>query len=183
MAKNPSPSQLDSVQIFQRAFQESDDSLRVDANITANISGAQEVIISQEDDSVAIGDGTTLFTGTTVTSKHGIDVNIIGGNTVVTGDVTTSVNGLSNFQTSQYIVGTSVVQLTPSPLSGRSSLSIRITATSGDAVFIGNNNNTTIFNGYPLYNGDTLQMDIDDSHEIWAITSSSNQTVYILEIS
>lgn len=180
MALNPHPSNLDQTNIFQRSFDQSEDRLRVDAEITATIVGPQEVIINQEDDSIAIGDGTKLFTGTDLSSKHGLDVNIIGGS--IAGNVTTSEIGLSSFQTSQYNVTTSVQQLTPSPLVGRSSISLRVTATTGEAIFIGNDNTLTIMSGYPLYNGDTLQMDLDDNHEIWAIASDSGQIVYILEI-
>lgn len=182
MAQNPSPSHLDGTNILQRAFAESEDRLRVDAEITATIVGPQEVVISQEDDNIAIGDGTDLFTGTTVGPKHGLDINIIGGNTTVSGTVNTRESGLTDFQTSQYTVGTSVVQITPSPLTPRSSLSVRVTATGGNAVFIGNNSGTTTSNGYPLYNGDTLQMDLDESQQIWAIASAAGQTVYALEM-
>ncbi len=58
MAKNPNPSLLDQGQIIKRVFNDDDDSLRVDATITANISDAQEVIVSDLDDSIKIGDGT-----------------------------------------------------------------------------------------------------------------------------
>jgi hypothetical protein len=182
LPQNPSISHLNSENILQRAFEESDDRLRVDAEITAVISGPQEVSIDQQDDSIAIGDGSVLFTGTTVSGHHGLDVNIIGGVTNVTGNITTHESGLSVFQTTQYSVGTSVVQLTPTPLTNRTSISIRVTATGGNAVFIGNSSGTSTANGYPLYNGDTLQMDIDSSHQIWAIANAAGQTVYVLEM-
>lgn len=180
MAQNPSISQLDPGQIIKRIYDQADDRIRVDAQVTAIIAGAQEVVITQDDDSIAIGDGSDLFTGTTILTKHGLDVNVISGD--ITGNVTTREAGLSSFSTSQYTVGTSVQKLTPTPLVGRSSISLRVTADTGEAVFIGNSNTTTIVNGYPLYNGDTLQMDLDDNHEIWAIASSVGQTVYVLEI-
>lgn len=43
-----------------------------------------EVDLSHVDDSVALGDGTTLFTGTTVGADHGLDVNIINASIEVT---------------------------------------------------------------------------------------------------
>lgn len=237
MAQNPSPSQLDQTNILQRAFQETDDRLRVDAEITANISAAQEVIINQADDSVAIGDGTTLFTGTTVGPKHGVDANIIGGtitvsgtvsnpsvsatgttapasatyvggldsgsgnlipikvandgtvavsttgSATVSGTVNTNLNGLNTFQTSQYTVGTSAVQLTVTPLTGRSSMGIKMkAATFGDGVYIGNSSGVTTSTGYPLFDGDTLQLDLKSTQVIYAIGTAAGQLIYVVEL-
>ena len=67
---------LDQNQILQRSFEESEDRLRVDAEVSAVI-GEVTVIISHTDDSIRLGDGTTLFTGTTVGAKTGQDVNVI----------------------------------------------------------------------------------------------------------
>lgn len=50
------PSQLDFEQILPAVYNDAGQ-LRVDAEITANISGAQEVIISDVDDSIKIGNG------------------------------------------------------------------------------------------------------------------------------
>lgn len=61
MAKNPTPSLLDAGQIVKRAFNDDTDSLRVDAQVVANISGAQEVIISDADDSIKIGNGSGQY--------------------------------------------------------------------------------------------------------------------------
>ena len=43
--------------------------------------------LDQAQDNVAIGDGTTLFTGTTNGADHGLDVNIINADDIVTSDV------------------------------------------------------------------------------------------------
>lgn len=180
MPQNPSISQLDSTNIFQRAFDESEDRLRVDAEVTANISGAQEVIINQNDDTIAIGDGAILFTGTTVGPSHGLDVNILGG--AITGNVTAIQPPLNSFQTGQYTIGTTIVQLTPSPLSNRSSISLRVTCTGSNSIFIGNSSSTTTLNGYPLYNGDTIQMDLSPTNSLFAIASAEEQTAFVLEI-
>ena len=60
MATNPNPSNLDQQQILQRAFDESQDKLRVDTSATI-IAGAMEVSISHVDDDILIygNDGTT----------------------------------------------------------------------------------------------------------------------------
>ncbi len=101
----------------------------------------------------------------------------------ISGNVNSNIEGLNVFQTSQYTVGTSAVQITPTPLSGRSSVSIRVTTTdSSVAVFIGNSNAVTTSTGYPLYNNDTLQMDLTPSNVIYAISTVAGQTVFALEI-
>jgi hypothetical protein len=53
-------SNLDSGHVLKYAFDESTGRIRVDAQVTANISGEQEVIISHTDDSIKVGDGTNL---------------------------------------------------------------------------------------------------------------------------
>lgn len=50
----PAPSKLDFEQILPHAFDDASGKLRVDAEITANISGSQEVIINAVDDNIAI---------------------------------------------------------------------------------------------------------------------------------
>lgn len=106
----------------------------------------------------------------------------ISGSTTVSGTVSTNVDGLNDFQTSQYTVGTSVVQITPTPLTNRSSISIRVIATGTDIVYIGNSAGVTTSTGYPLYNGDTIQMDLTPGKTIYAIASAPGQTVCALEI-
>lgn len=53
MALNPSPSQLDEVQIIQRSFDSDNDRLRVDAEVTAVI-GEVEIDISADADSILV---------------------------------------------------------------------------------------------------------------------------------
>ena len=109
-------------------------------------------------------------------------VNSIGTSTV-TGTVSTNLNGLTTFQTSQYTVGISAVQLTPTPLVGRSSMSIKVKSTTGtDMVYIGNSSSVTASTGYALFNGDSIQMDLTPAQVIWAIGTSAGQIVYVMEI-
>ena len=168
--------ELDFPQIIQSVYDPDNEALNVNAEITANISGPQEVIISSIDDNITIGDAS----GNLATVTNGaLNVN---AQVTVPGTITTTEAGLSNFQTSQYIIGTSIVQITPSPLANRSSLSLRVTATSSDAIFIGNNSSLTLSNGYPLHDGDTLQMDLTPANTIYAIATSAGQVLYVLEI-
>lgn len=68
--------QLDANQVLRSAYEVTTNRLRVDASISGSI-GSIEVIIDHTNDSIRLGDGTTLFTGTTVSGKTGLDVNII----------------------------------------------------------------------------------------------------------
>lgn len=108
-------------------------------------------------------------------------VNVNGVSTIA-GPVTTEQAGLNSFQTSQYAIGVTAVQLAPTPLPNRSSISITIEADPNVAVFIGNSSAVTISNGYPLYDGSTLQLDLTPTGSVWAICSIAGQTAAILEI-
>ncbi len=105
---NVNRSNLDQTQIFQRAFDETKDRIRVDADISIdsativvetdyttdsmaigdpstntllkiNTDGSIDtnVSISHVDDSIRLGDGTSLITSTLVSGKQGLDVNVI----------------------------------------------------------------------------------------------------------
>jgi len=58
--------------------------LRTTANASIIVPGGLEVAIDQANDSIKLGDGTNLFTSTTVGPKTGLDVNIVSGD--VTGE-------------------------------------------------------------------------------------------------
>lgn len=120
------------------------------------------------------------LTAVTVTDAGFINVN---GVSTITGPVTTEQAGLNSFQTSQWAVGTSAVQITPTPLANRSSVSFRVEATSASTpVYVGNNSSVTTSNGYPLYDGDTLSMDLTPSDTIYAISTTPGQILAVLEI-
>lgn len=104
------------------------------------------------------------------------------GTSTVTGTVDANINGLNVFQTSQYSVGLSSVQLTPTPLTNRSSMSIKATCTGSNAVYIGNSNAVTTSTGFPLFNGDVINLDITGVNVVWAIASAASQTLYVMEI-
>lgn len=107
----------------------------------------------------------------------------ITGSSTITGTVSSNLLGLNSFQTSQYTVGTAAVQLTVTPLTNRSSMSIKVkTTTSNDMVYISSTSGVTTSNGYILFNGDSIQLDLTPAHQIWAIGTSSGQSVYVLEI-
>lgn len=160
---------------------DSEGRLITNATVTATFVGPQEVIINQADDSIAIGSGTTLFTGTSVGGGHfALDVNSTGTSTV-SGTVSTNLNGLTTFQTSQYAVGTSAVQLTPTPLANRKSMSVKAILTGNNVVYVGNSSGVTSSTGYPLFNGDSVQLDITGSATVYAIATAAAQTIAVVE--
>lgn len=115
----------------------------------------------------------------------GVSVDINGfinvqGVSTITGPVQTA--GLNSFQTSQYVVGTNVTQITPTSLPNRSSVSFRVEADTGVPVYIGNSSSVSISNGYPLYDGDTLSMDLTPSDTIYAISTFNGQVLAVLEL-
>lgn len=108
-----------------------------------------------------------------------LDVNVTSSSPL-TADV--NINGLTAFQTSQYTVGTSAVQLTPTPMANRSSMSIKANTTGNALIYVGNSNSVTTSTGYALFNGDSIQMDLTPAQAVWAISGSASQLVYVMEI-
>lgn len=121
--------------------------------------------------------------GGTLTSTAGaLNVNTSGSSTV-TGTVTSNQAGLDAYKTTQYTVGTSEIQLAPTPLSNRSSVSFKIHTTSGtDFVLFAQSPGQAAVNGYRLDDGESMQMDLTDTGNIYVIGSSAGQKIYLLEI-
>lgn len=107
---------------------------------------------------------------------------VTSGTSTVTGDVTTTETGLNAFQTSQYTVGLTAIQLVPTALANRSSLSVAIIADPTAIVYIGNDNTVTTSTGYPLYDKNSIELDLTPTGQIWAISDTTNQTVAVMEI-
>lgn len=97
-------------------------------------------------------------------------------------DTNATIVGLSSFQTSQYTIGMSVIQLTPTPLTNRSSITIRVNKDNTGAIYIGPDNTVSTTTGYPLFSGDTLGMDLTSTNSIFAIADTINQLLAVLEI-
>jgi hypothetical protein len=125
-----------------------------------------------------------IFDGTisigTVEVK-GTNGNYIEPNT--DGSLNVNLEGLTTFQTSQYSVGTSAVQITPTPMPNRSSVGLKaITTTSTDIIYIGNSAAVTTSTGYPLFNHDSLEMDLEGTDTIYAIGTSAGQVLCAVEL-
>lgn len=106
----------------------------------------------------------------------------VNGVSTISGPVTTEQAGLDSFQTSQYAIGTTAIQLAPSALLNRSSISITVEASPNIAVYIGNSSTVTVANGYPLYDGSTIQLDLTPTGAVWAVCASLGSIIACLEI-
>lgn len=89
---------IDATQVLQAVYDEGNNSLRVNAELVAG--GATEVIINHEDDSIRIGDGTSLVTTTTVGSNVALDVNDLSQKVTTPGIINLNM-GLANTELSQ----------------------------------------------------------------------------------
>lgn len=104
---SPLNTKLDSEQVLKRSYDETKNRIRVDAEVTATIGAVDVIIdaasgdnikisdgvdillinadgsintnvsVSHTDDSIRLGDGTSLITSTTIGPKQGLDVNVI----------------------------------------------------------------------------------------------------------
>ena len=89
-------------QVLRSVFDVDQNCLRV-CIVSGSGGGPQppfEVIIDHTNDSIRLGDGTTLFTGTTISGKTGLDVNVINSPTVTTPIVTNINVAVPNSQVS-----------------------------------------------------------------------------------
>lgn len=82
---------LDANQVIRSVYDISTNSLRTTGS--GGGSGPIDIIIDQSTDSIRLGDGTNLITGTTHGSKTGLDVNIITPN-VITVNKFNSINSV-----------------------------------------------------------------------------------------
>lgn len=85
---------LDQNQILQRIFEEDEDRIRVNAAVTVN-TAETEVIMSHEDDSVRLGDGTSFLTSTTDGAKVALDVNVINPGDTIVGTTVNTFNSIT----------------------------------------------------------------------------------------
>lgn len=181
-------SQLDPGQIIKHVYDDASESLKVKSNVavTVNLDGSQELLITDIHDSIKVGDGTGNYI------KPNIDgsINVVGsitssGTSTVSGTVSTNLNGLGAFKTNAYTVTTSVLQITPSPLTNRSSASFKTPTSNTGVIWVGNSNlvSTSGANvGFPIFPGDALQLDVKTTTAIWAISDTGSQALYVIEL-
>lgn len=202
------PSTLDGNQVLQAAFDEANGRLRVETAATI-VDGAVEVAIDASTDNIAIkdpasgnilkinsdgsintsggGGGSTDVnihdsSGNTLSSTSGaLNVNTSGTSTV-TGTVTTNEAGLDNFNSVQYTIGTSVVQIASPALSGRSSINLKCGRDNAGTIYFKNNNTVSPTNASFLYGGDSITLDLSDLGNIFVIADQSGQILGVIEM-
>lgn len=104
-------------------------------------------------------------------------------NTVNSGTQATNLTGLTDYKTSQYTIGLTEVQLAPTPLANRSSISFKI-HTSGPAEFVlfSQAPGSVAATGYRLDDGESMQLDLTGAGSIYVVGSSAGQIVYLVEL-
>lgn len=177
---NPTTTNLDSSQVIKKVYDSVTERLRVDAEVTASIAGPTEVVISHTDDSIRIGDGADLITGTPVDGKIGLDVNILAGS--ITGEFHQTGLNVAGKNTTMYVTDTAT-KLPAVALSLRNSMGVTnlsptatlylgfSTAVTADRA-VGNNA------GWEVGPNEGFQLDIRDNIPLYGI-AETGQTILI----
>lgn len=148
--------------------------LRVDANGALWVAATDLDIrdIDHATDDIRLGDGTTLITGTTVGSDHGLDVYTLNDPSTADTAIATNANTLGVADTAEDVVA--------SPLANRKTL------------FIYNNGNRTAYigesgvaaaDGFPLSPGSYIELKAGPSVDIEWVSSNTSQELRTLELS
>lgn len=167
-------SHLDPPQIIKRAYDETLNRIRVDAEVTANIAGVQEVAITHVDDSIRLGDGVDLVDVTDINGKIGLDVNVL--NDTLTGEFTQTGLKTQGKITTLDITDT-VSPIPATALVGRNSLSLTNLSTT-DTLYVGFNTNVTasralgVNAGWEVGPNEGFNLDIQDDIIIYGITET-----------
>lgn len=167
MAGENSPyTTLDASQVIRQAFDETKDRLRVDTEATITATGQIEVAISQEDDSIRIGDGTNLITATVNGATVALDVNIANSNLNI--GVDGVYDGLLNPNPDNIGLIASERNASPSD----STQTVRITSVNNgtiNALDIALLDNT----GTPYSTSNPLQVSVNNSSSVGSVTTPS----------
>lgn len=163
---SPTRSKQDAHGVLRDAFDDTTKTLRVDV-------GEASIQIDSISDSIALGDPSGNKVTTTLNGPmRGLDVNIING---------ISVQGLNTaFKITTITITDVATKVTPTPLSGRNSVSIRNWGS--NTVYFGNLNTVTSADGYPKYSKEEMSLDIKEL-DLYAVCATGQSTeLRILEI-
>ncbi len=110
-----------------------------------------------------------------------IDGNIItSGTSTVTGNV--NVLGLTAFKTSVYTIDDlTTVQLFNPAFPNRSVVTVKAVCTGTNYISIKEDSNPSTV-GWPLFHGDTIQMDLTGAQNIYAIATAAGQILHGIEM-
>lgn len=153
--------------------------IRKSAVATVDPVGPQEIIISHLDDSIALGNGTDLFTSSSTGGKVALDVAVVDG--IVSGSFTTA--GLQNGIKTTALTVTDVPTKIPSTaFFDRNTMSVRVWG--ANTVYFGEMGVTST-SGYPKKYLEEISMDIKDNVavDLYAVCATGQSSeVRIIEI-
>lgn len=132
----------------------------LDVNIAGGVN--VEVDLSHVDDSVRLGDGTTLTDVTTdgrLETFHAPD---------------------SSAQAAAATVGTSAVELASSPLANRKKIIVQNNGSK--AIYLGGANTVTTSNGICIPKGASFELDWGPNVDLWAISGTAGQDIRVMEV-
>lgn len=174
MAKNPQNPQLDPGQIIKRVYDEDNDRIRVDANVTAP--DGSSILIDATTDSIKIGNSATgPFLNVNPDGSINVEGEVTPSGLHVAGRVTTMA------------VSTSAVALPATALTNRNAISVTNLSTS-QTLFIGFSSSVTADRaigtnaGWEIGPNEGFNLDIKDNIVIYGISTGSI-TVKIMELS
>lgn len=99
-------------------------------------------------------------------------------------EVETPVKALAGLKVTRTSMTTTATKVVSAPQANRRSLAIRALCSGSALVYIGANSSVTSSTGYPLSDGQSIDLDLDDTvTEIWGIASSGTQAVSVVEVS
>jgi hypothetical protein len=93
-----------------------------------------------------------------------------------------SIAPTTGFETGGTSITTSAVQIATSLSADTKTVSIKADVNNTKVIHIGNSSGVTTATGYPLSPGDSVDLDLDETVDIWAISSAGGQTVYWLAV-
>lgn len=111
-------------------------------------------------------------------TSGGLDIGIVQH------EVATPIKALTSFKSTQVSVLTTATQVATTPLTNRKSVSLKSLTSNGSSrsIFIGTTSAVSSSTGYELASGDSIDMEIDDTVAIWAISNSGTNTLCVCEI-
>jgi hypothetical protein len=147
-------------------------SITVDGSVTVSATDLDIRDLTHVTDSVSLGDGTTLYTGTTVGSDHGLDVYNLNDPSTANTAIATNANALGAANVAEDVVA--------SPLANRKTLYIY--NNSNKKVFIGETG-VADTDGFPLSPGSYIELKAGSAIDIEWVAGVTGQEIRTLELS
>lgn len=110
-------------------------------------------------------------------TSGGLDIGIVQH------EVETPIKALPSFKVTRTSMTGTAAPIVSAPLANRRSLSIRALCSGSALVYIGHNSSVTSSTGYPLADGQSIDLDLDDTFTtIYGIASTGTQAVSVAEV-